>query len=159
MKRSWNPALWIGFALVLVGIISYPTFFIRFPLTRDFPWANLLLLAVAVCLLAVGMLRAYKLPDAYRGKISGPILAVLSVLLAGFFLVEIFYVPKQIPASQNAPRVGQIAPDFTLPDSMGRAVTLSSMLNSPFGTNDWPVTVPASDKTAGAVLIFYRGYW
>ena len=159
MKRSWNPALWIGFALVLAGIASYPTFFIRFPLTRDFPWANLLLFAAAVCLLAVGILRAYRRPDAYRGKISGPILAVFSVLLAGFFLVQIFYVSRQIPPSQNAPRLGQIAPDFTLPDSTGRAVTLSGLLNSPFGTNDWPATVAASEKTAGAVLIFYRGYW
>ncbi len=159
MKRSWNPILWAGFALVLAGIASYPTFFIRFPVTRDFPWANLLLLVAAGCLLAVGVLRAFSRPEAYRGKVSGPILASLSILLIAFFLVQIFYVSRQLPASEKAPRAGQIAPDFTLPDSAGRAVTLSTMLNSPFATNDWPGTAPASGKTAGVVLIFYRGYW
>ena len=159
MKRSWNPILWGGFALVLAGIASYPTFFIRFPVTRDFPWANLLLLAVAGCLLVVGVSRAYRQPEAYRGKVSGPILATLSVLLVGFFFVQIFYVSRQLPASDKAPRIGEIAPDFTLLDSTGRTVTLSNLLNSPFATNDWPVSATASDKTAGAVLIFYRGYW
>ncbi len=159
MKRSWNPILWGGFALVLAGIASYPTFFIRFPVTRDFPWANFLLLAVAACMLAVGVLLAFKRPGAYRGKVSGPILASLSALLIGFFLVSIFYIARNLPASKNAPRAGEIAPDFTLPDSTGNVVTLSSLLNLPFGTNDWPVTAAATGKTSGAVLIFYRGYW
>jgi hypothetical protein len=159
MKRSWNPILWGGFALVLAGIASYPLFFIRFALTRDFPWANLLLLAVATWLLVAGVLRAFKRPQAYRGKVSGPILASLSVLLIGSFLVSIFYIARNLPASKNAPRAGEIAPDFTLPDSTGHPVTLSNLLNQPFGTNDWPVTAAARGKTNGAVLIFYRGYW
>jgi hypothetical protein len=159
MKRSWNPMIWAGFALVLAGIISYPTFFIRFPATRDFPWANLLLLTVAAAMLAAGVWRAFKRPEAYRGKVSGSILASLSVLLIGLFLATIFYFSRQLPASRGAPQVGAIAPDFTLPDSTGRSVTLSSLLNSPFGTNDWPAAAAGSDKTAGAVLIFYRGYW
>ncbi len=159
MKRSWNPILWGGFALVLAGTASYPFFFIRFAVTRDFPWANLLLLAVAACMLAVGVLRAFKRPEACHGKVSGPILASLSVLLIGFFLVSIFYIARNLPASKNAPRAGEIAPDFTLPDSTGHTVTLSSLLNQPFGTNDWPVTAAATGKTTGAVLIFYRGYW
>lgn len=159
MKRSWNPALWIGFALVLAGIASYPFFFIRFPVTRDFPWVNLLLLVIAAWLLVAGVSRAFRRPQAYRGKVSGPILASLSLLLIGFFLVDIFYVARQLPASANAPRPGQIAPDFTLSDSTGHPVSLSSLLNSPFASNDWPPAGPAPAKTAGVVLIFYRGYW
>jgi hypothetical protein len=159
MKRSWNPMLWGGFALVLAGIASYPTFFIRFPVTRDFPWANLFLLAVAAAMLAVGVWRGFKHTEAYRGNVSGSILAALSVLLIGLFLVSIFYLPRRLPASQGAPQVGAVAPDFTLPDSTGRSVTLSSLLNSPFATNDWPAAAAGTDKTAGAVLIFYRGYW
>jgi hypothetical protein len=159
MKRSWNPLIWAGFALVLVGLASYPTFFIRFRLTREFPWANLLLLAAAGCLLWMGVSRAFKRPEAYRGKVSGSILASLSVVLIGLFLLGVFYIPRQLPASPGAPRAGEIARDFTLPDSTGHAVTLSSLLNSPFGTNDWPGTAAASGKTAGLLLIFYRGYW
>jgi hypothetical protein len=162
MKRSWNPRLWAGFALVVVGIASYPFFFIRFPATRDFPWVNLLLLALAVCLLISGVRRAFRRPDAYRGKVSGPILSALGVLLAGFFLVEIFYVARQVPESRGAPALGQIAPDFTLPDSYGHAVTLSALLNSPFDVGASSGSPPPGDAhglTAGAVVIFYRGYW
>jgi hypothetical protein len=161
MRRNWNPRLWVGFALVLVGIISYPLFFARFPVTRDFPWANLALIALAVFLLSVGMLRAFRQPSLYRGKISGSTLSVLTVLLVGFFLVEIFHGTKQIPASHGAPKVGEIAPDFTLPDSQGNRVTLSAVLNSSFAPNGSSSVAAGTDsaKTAGTVLIFYRGYW
>ncbi len=159
MKRSWNPRMWIGFALSLAAMVSYPTVFARYPFTRDFPWATLLLIALAVFLVASGVARAFRRPDTYRGKISGSILGVLTVLLVGFFLVEIFYVSRRIPASHGAPRVGETAPDFTLPDSQGSNVTLSSLLNSSFDTDDPHTAGPAYGKTAAVVLIFYRGYW
>jgi hypothetical protein len=162
LKRSWNPRLWTGFALVLVGVLSYPFFFVRFPVTRDFPWANLLLLALAVFLLITGLRRAFRQSQAYRGKVSGTILASLSAVLVGLFLFTIFYLARQLPESRGAPAVGQIAPDFTLADENGSTVTLSSLLNSSFYTNDWPAGPGSGDargKTAGALLIFYRGYW
>jgi hypothetical protein len=159
MKRSWNPILWGGFGLALVGVASYLAVFVRFPITRDFPWVNLLLFAIAAWMLVAGVSRAYKRPQEYRGKVAGPILASLGGLLIGFFLVGFFYSARQLPASKSAPRVGQVVPDFTLPDSQGHDVTLSSLLQQPFGTNDWPPAGNATGKTAGAVLIFYRGYW
>ena len=162
MRRSWNPRLWTGFALVLVGILSYPFFFVRFPVTRDFPWANFLLLAFAVFLLITGLLRAFRQSRAYRGKLSGTILASLRTVLVGQPLFVIFYMARQLPESRGAPAVGQIAPDFTMPDENGRMVTLSTLLNSAFITNDWPSSPGSGDargKTAGALLIFYRGYW
>lgn len=160
-KRNWNPWLWVGFALVLVGFASYPLFFARFPITRDFPWANLALMALAVFLVGAGVVRAFRQPDVYRGKVSGSILGVLTVLLVGSFLLEIFYATKRIPASHGAPQVGEVAPDFTLPDSQGNLVTLSSLLDSPFAPNgsSAPAAGTESVKTAGSVLIFYRGYW
>jgi hypothetical protein len=160
MKRSWNPRLWAGFALVLVGCASYPLFFIRYAATRDFPWASVILFALAAYLLFTGLRRAFRQPDAYRGKVSGPILASLSTLLVGFFLFGTLYMAREVPESRGAPAVGQIAPDFTLADENGKMVKLSALLNSPFSSNDWPA--PAGDPhgtTAGAVLIFYRGYW
>jgi hypothetical protein len=89
MKRSWNWRLWGGFALALVGVASYQFFFVRFPVTRDFPWANLILFALAGFLLIIGLQRAFQQPEAYRGKVSGTILASLSTLLVGFFLSQI----------------------------------------------------------------------
>jgi hypothetical protein len=159
MKRSWNPALWVGFALVLIGTISYPYFFIRFPVTRDFPWVNLLLLAIALALIAVGLGRAFRRPEAYLGRISGSILAVLGVFITGFFLFVIFYMARQLPASAGSPKVGAVAPEFTIPDSLGHPVALSALLASPFRTNDWPSEAAGGSKTNGLVLIFYRGYW
>jgi hypothetical protein len=159
MKRSWNPRIWGGFVLCLAALVSYPTFFVRYPITRDFPWVNLLLIAVALFLLVTGILRAFRRPNAYRGKISGSILGVLSVLLVGFFLYGILVLTKSIPASHGSPQVGQLAPDFTLPDSAGNNVTLSNLLQSHFPANPQPASAQASANTAAAVLIFYRGYW
>lgn len=159
MKRSWNLRIWAGFVLCLAALVSYPTFFVRFPITRDFPWVNLLLIAVALFLLVTGILRAFRRPDAYRGKIFGSILGVLGVFLIGFFLYGIFALTKKLPASHGSPQVGQLAPDFTLPDSTGNAVTLSNLLQSPFPAGLQPAEGAASPKTAAVVLIFYRGYW
>jgi peroxiredoxin len=57
-----------------------------------------------------------------------------------------------LPSAAAAPRVGQKAPDFTLPDQNGKAVTLGELLTSaPSGAPD--------GKANGALLIFYRGHW
>lgn len=141
MKRNWNWSLWIGFLFVVVGLFSYE-FFVQFPITRDFPWANLLLFAVGGILLVTGLVRAFGKPQLYRGKIFGPIVALLSLLIFGFFAYELFYVVRQVPASTSAPRVGEKAPEFALPDQDGKQVALADLISP-----------------KGAVLIFYRGHW
>jgi hypothetical protein len=150
MKRSWNWRLWAGFLLVVVGLLSFIPIFARFPVTRDFPWVNLLMFAGGLTLLGVGLVRAFRKPDAYRGRIFGPALALLSVLGIAFFCWGIFYIARQLPASEAAPRVGAKAPDFTLPDQDGKPVALAGLLSSP--------PLPGG-KASGAVLIFYRGHW
>lgn len=158
MKRSWNPRLWVGIALALASIVSYPLYFLRFPVMRDSPWVTLALLAVGVFLMATGLARAFRRPDAYRGKIAGSILGGLTILLVGLFLTSIFYLTRKLPASKDAPKVGEVAPDFTLPDSMQNNVNLASLLSSDF-TPEPPASDAKSAKTAAVVLIFYRGYW
>jgi len=143
MKRNWNAWVWAGFGLTLVSAFSYVFFFIRFPITRDIPWVSLLLFIVAGWLLATGLRRAYGQPEHYRGKVSGVILSVLSAGLIGVFCYGMFILSKQIPASPDAPRAGQHAPEFTLPDAGGKPVALSELLKT----------------HKGALLIFYRGYW
>ena len=144
VKRRWNLSLWAGFLFVLAGLFTYP-FFARYPITRDFPWANLLLFGIGGILLVAGLVQVFGNAKRYRGRISGRILTTLSLLIFGFFAYEIFYVVKQVPPSLGVPRVGQKAPEFTLPDQNGRAVALGDLLSSP--------------RTTGAVLIFYRGFW
>jgi hypothetical protein len=148
MKRSWNWPLWAGFLFVLAGFLSF-SFFAQFPSTRDFPWVNLLLFCVGGILLVAGLVRAFGRPQLYRGKIFGPILAVLSLLAFGFFAYGIFYLARQLPASTGAPRIGQKAPEFNLPDQNGKPVALNDLL-SPSAANG---------KSNGALLIFYRGFW
>ncbi|MGB2668698.1 MAG: hypothetical protein WAK48_32235, partial [Candidatus Acidiferrum sp.] len=106
MKRSWNPRPWAGFALCVAAFVSYPTFFARYAITRDFPWLTLLLMALGLFLVASGVLRAFRQPDAYRGKIFGSVLGVFSVALVGLFLFGIFHLTRQLPASHGAPQVG-----------------------------------------------------
>ena len=141
MKRNWNWPLWVGFVVAVGGLFSYE-FFARFPITRDFPWANLLLFGIGAALLLFGLFRAFGRPQTYRGKIFGSIFAAIAMFFFAFFAYEIFYVLRQVPLSAQAPRVGQRAPEFTLPDQNGKQVALSDLLSP-----------------NGAVLIFYRGHW
>ena len=62
-KRGWNWLLWAGFVLSVIAFISYFSFFVEFTSTRNFPWVNLLLFAVAAGFLAVGIRRAFRLPE------------------------------------------------------------------------------------------------
>jgi len=159
VKRSWNASVWWGFVLVVVGVVSYPLFFVRFPVTRDFPWVNLLLIVVGLVLLGIGIARAFSRPDAYRGKIFGSVLGVLMVAFTVFFAYGMFVATRQLPVSHGAPQVGQAAPDFTLPDSKNNLVNLSGLLSSPFAPNGAVGATIGADRTAGVLLIFYRGYW
>jgi len=141
MKRKWNWPLWVGFVVAVGGLFSYE-YLVRFPITRDFPWANLLLFAIGAALLLIGLFRAFGRPQLYRGKVFGSIFAAIALLLISFFSYEIFYVLRQVPLSAQAPRIGEKAPEFSLPDQNGKQVALADLLSP-----------------KGAVLIFYRGHW
>lgn len=98
--------------------------------------------------------RARQEPTVYRGKIAGPILMVLSLTMAAFFIVGTTYFTKHLPASKEAPKVGARAPEFALADTNGKMVTLAALLSEPM-----PEREGARAKPRGVALIFYRGYW
>ncbi|MFQ5662697.1 MAG: peroxiredoxin family protein [Terriglobia bacterium] len=61
---------------------------------------------------------------------------------------------KPPPVQRRTPQVGEIAPDFTLPDKSGITVNLVELLVPP---------AAAQNEQAGndrwVLLVFYRGYW
>lgn len=146
--RRFNWPLWTGFLLSVAAVFSYFAVFVWYPVTRDFPWANLLLFVVAGALLFMGVRRAFA-GERRLSKIVASIVTTLSVALIAFFLFGFFVAARWLPASKGAPQVGQKAPDFMLTDSSGKAVSLDELLSTP--VNGTP--------TKGVLLIFYRGYW
>ena len=142
MKRKWNWPVWVGFVVAVGGLFSYE-FFAQFPITRDFPWPNLLLFAIGAALLIFGLFRAFGRPQLYRGQIFGSILTAIVSLLFAFFAYEIFYVLRQVPLSVGAPRVGEKAPDLILLDQNEKLVGLGDLLSG----------------SKAVALIFYRGFW
>ena len=147
--RRWNWPLWAGFILNLLAFFSFFFFFARFPVTRDFPWANLLLFVIAEALLAIGLLRAFRQPQSYGGKIMGPVLSSLSALVLAGFVFVIFVFARRLPPASNAPHVGTKAPEFTLLDTNNKSTSLTELLTTPL--NGAP--------PKGVLLVFYRGYW
>lgn len=147
--RGLNWPVWVAFLLTTVAFVSYPFFFVQFPVTRDFPWVNFLMYAVAAVLLYIGVRRAFGPDSRRRGKITASVLSVLSVAVFGFFVLTFLISARQLPSSQEAPRVGQKAPDFQLTDTTGRSVSLNELLSAPL----------AGKAPRGVLLVFYRGYW
>ncbi len=79
--QRFNWQIWTGFLLSIFAFLSYPLVFVNWAVTRDFPWANLLLFAVAGVLLFIGVRRAFA-PDRGRiSKIVSSALATLSLLV------------------------------------------------------------------------------
>jgi len=148
LKRiTWQ--LWVGFLLTFGGLLSFPFLFVWFPVTRDFPWANLLLVVLALVFLFLGLKRAFKPDRSKKSKIGASILATLSIAAIGLFLWSFFILAKQLPESRGAPQVGQKAADFSLADTSGRQVSLVELLSTPI----------KGKQPKGVLLVFYRGYW
>lgn len=137
--------------LTLAAFMTYVSVFVWFPITRDFPWANLLMFSIAVVLLVMGVRRGFAAdrPHPARSKIITSIIATLSVAVIGFFIFTVFVAARWLPPSKGAPQVGQQAPDFTLTDTTGKQVSLTELRTAPID----------GKAPKGVLLVFYRGYW
>jgi hypothetical protein len=124
-------------------------FFVNAPGQRIFPWLSLLFAGGALIALAIGVRRAYGGPQNYRGRTLTVVLTVVALLpiaLSGLGFVAM----RKLPSAAEAPQVGQKVPDFTLPDTSGKPVSLDQLL-APADTE--------SRAPRAVLLIFYRGYW
>jgi hypothetical protein len=146
--RNW--LVWGGFLVSVFAFLSYPAFFVRYPITRDFPWVNLLLLTLAVVLVVIGLKRSFAPGHSRAAKIGASIPAALTLAVVTLFVFTVFVLARQLPASNGAPKVGQRAPDFTLTDQFGRSVSFSELLSG---------AAHGGSAPKGVLLVFYRGYW
>jgi hypothetical protein len=146
MSRRWNRSIWVGSLIVLIAATAYLPLAERLPGPAD--WITLALFIAGLQVIAIGVLRAFREPATYRGRIAGPILMTLSTALVGLFVIGALYIGRQVPDSKEAPQVGQQAPGFTLLDKEGREVSLAGLLGA-----------GSAAQANGALLIFYRGYW
>lgn len=149
--RRINWPLWLGFLLTLGAFLSYFFIFVKFPVTRDFPWANLVLFLIAGVLLFMGLRRGFASdrPHPILSKIVSSIFSLLSIAVFAMFIFVFFIGGRALPASKGAPHVGQRVPDFALPDTSGKQVSLNELLTTPIN----------GKAPRGVLLMFYRGYW
>jgi hypothetical protein len=145
-KRS-DGMLWLGLVFLLLAILSNLLYFFKVP-APPLPWINLLLPIVALAALLIGLVRAFRQPQTYKGKIWGSIVTVLAVLLVA--ASTLFFVDaRKLPRSTGAPQIGQRAPDFTLLDSAGHPASLAQLFSASAG----------APPPKAVLLVFYRGYW
>jgi peroxiredoxin len=146
-SRGVNWPLWSGLFLDLIGFLSYPFLFERWPVTRDFPWVNLLFYGLAAVLLAIGLRRAFS-PGQRRGLriTSGVVVTALCVAIFASFALNVFVRARRLPASTHAPAVGERARDFTLPDENGTPVSLAALLS--------PTAASGAPTAKGVLLVF-----
>ena len=149
MNRRWNWPLWLGLILSPIAFITYYAIFVRYPITRDVPWVNILLFAVAGGLLAIGVRRAFAPGSGVGRKIVAIIAAAIGLAVVVFFGYLNAFESRRLPSAGGAPRVGDKAPAFVLLDTEKRPVSLAQLLTEPVGGH----------AAKGVLLVFYRGYW
>jgi hypothetical protein len=143
-----NAAPWWGLLFALAAIGCNGAFFLNAPLQRIFPWLSLAFALVALSFLAMGLRLIVSQPKVYRGKILSIVITVIALLPAGLSVLG-FVATRKLPSATEAPHVGQRVPDFTLPDTLGKPVSLDQLL----------AASPGSQAPKAVLLIFYRGYW
>ena len=147
--RKFNWPILLGFVVSILSFLAYPFLFVRFPVTRDFPWANLPLFLIAIALLVIGLRRAFAPERGKASKIIASVVSLVTLAVIGLFLFVAFVASRELPASHGAPQIGQKAPDFTLTDTTGKPLALAELLSTPI----------KGKQPKGVLMIFYRGYW
>jgi hypothetical protein len=170
-QRNW--AAWIGLLLAFAAMLSNAGFLLGVPWPKLLAWLVVVLTIAAVVCAVIGIMRAFRQPQVYAGKVSSSILGVLALLICGLAAVASIS-SRALPAATNAPQVGQKAPDFTLPDTHGIELSLGMLLGKEHKTfvampsqimeltkagKLPPATASPATPTKAVLLVFYRGYW
>jgi hypothetical protein len=150
-KRPRNPALWLGLAVAFAATLCNLVLFLNPPAQGLIPWLSLVLAIVAIGFIALGVKGLFKQSRTIASRALGVFVGLLSLLLsAGSIFISVH--ARAVPPSTDAPQVGQMAPDFTLPDSNNQPLSLMQLFAPGPGN-------PAAVVPDGVLLVFYRGYW
>lgn len=136
-RRNW--ALWLGPPLALAGLLSYFLLFSRWATSRDFPWANLLILGVALALSISGLQRSWQ-----RGtwqRVGGVVGVGLSALLSSLLIYYCFFLSYSLPDAGLSAELESDLPSLVLSAQDGSSIDLRAA---------------SADRL---VLVFYRGFW
>jgi hypothetical protein len=165
--------------LALAAMLSNAGFFLGLPGQRAIPWLSVAFAIAALTCAVIGIMRAFRQPEVYRGKVSSSILGVLSLLICGLVAIAAI-TSRALPSSAAAPQVGQKAPDFTLADTSGNKVSLDQLLGKSdaatktasiiappkevmeklgMANQSSPIAAGIATPPKGVLLVFYRGYW
>jgi hypothetical protein len=164
-RRNW--AAWGGLLLALAAVLSNFAFFMAVPGQKVIPFLGWALAVVALVFALTGVMRAFRQPQVYGGKVSSSILGVISMVIVALVVFGAIQ-SRKLPAADAAPQVGQKAPDFALADTNGNKVSLGQLLGSgggapPVNAMSAVAANAGASATAAApkavLLIFYRGYW
>ncbi len=131
---------WFGLPLVLVGCLSYFLFFALFPITRDFPWLNLILIGIGLTFAWRSFAIARETQRRGHSVWHG-LLLTASALFAGLFLFYVFYISYQIPQETATTKNLAASPEFALTAHDGSTVRLEDF------------------RGRYLILSFYRGHW
>lgn len=121
--------------LVAIGAVAAYVLLLGVAVVRNHPEGYVIAFALATALAVLAVVRART-----RRWPAWVALGVSSLLLVAGAWFN--FVGARVPDAPVAFKVGEPAPDFTLPDASGRPVTLA----------DYRGKKPV-------VLVFYRGYW
>ena len=124
----------IGVALALGAVAAY-ILLLRVAIVRNHPEGYVLAFALALALAIIAVIRAQR--RRWPLWLAVGVTGALLVLGAWFN-----FVGARVPSGPTTLRIGELAPDFTLPDASGTPVSLGGYRGKK------PV-----------VLVFYRGYW
>lgn len=142
-----NWPIWVAPVIGLATFLSYLLVFLRWPMTRDVPWVNVLLAILTCVLVGLGLRRAFSRGRGVFSKVVAIPLAGVSLFGVWSFVTAVL-MPQPLPASTRAPQVGQPVPTFTLLDTENRPVTLNTLLSEPID----------GAPTKGVLLIFEMGH-
>src|SRR5437868_4832555 len=124
-QRNWMP--WIGLLLAVAAMLSNAGFFLGLPGPKLIAWLGVALAIAALVCAVIGVMRAFRQPQVYGGKVSSSILGLVSLLICGVVAFGSIH-SRDLPAATAAPQVGQKVPDFTLVDTSGNKVSLNELM-------------------------------